>query len=35
LGVAARRRLEVDAAVVGDVAAYKKGGSGTDRHGFT
>ena len=30
LGVAACRRLEVDAAVVGDVAAYKHGGAGAD-----
>ncbi len=35
LGVAARRSLEVDAAVVGNVAANKEGGSRTHSHGFT
>ena len=30
LGVAARRSLEVDAAVVGNVTAYKHGGAGAD-----
>jgi hypothetical protein len=32
LGVAARRRLKVDAAVVGDVAAYVNGGAWVDRY---